>query len=199
MNTKMKNITLLSGIAMLAFISDIYGQPLVENLTSKTKQSGTLYSTPSVPQAAYFAGANPCLVGVGAGGSGGPVGLSFAMGRSDESCQRRSDAGAWHSLGFDDIAFARMCEDLDNQRAVEATGRHCPHGSPMVSPASSTPAPATTPLQPTPIQPPNQAPPPKPVVENSNQNMVSNAPSWCKYANRTDRLNVAYIHQMCGG
>jgi hypothetical protein len=202
----MKKIMLASSILMLPFITDGYAQSsLDQTITSastsyqvnKNKSSGTLYTTPSVPQAAYFAGANPCLVGVGAGGAGGPIGLSFAYGKSDEACQRRSDAGAWHSLGYDDIAFARMCEDDDNRKAVEMTGRHCPNGVAIVTPASAPPPPTT--LQPAPNVPLNQAQPPRPVSINANQVIVSNAPTWCKDANRTDQLHAEYVRYMCGG
>ena len=121
----------LSGTLHAQDINQTLQSTTYSNAQQKTKQTGSLYTTPSVPQAAYFAGANPCLVGVGAGASGGPVGLSFAIGRSDEGCQRRSDAGAWHSLGFDDIAIARMCQDDENRSALEATGRKCPQGVPV--------------------------------------------------------------------
>lgn len=89
-------------------------------------QSGHVYSTPSV-QGSYFGGANPCLVGTGAGAAGGPVGFSINIGKSDAGCNRRSDAAAWHALGYDNIAMARMCQDQGNADAFfSTTGMACP-------------------------------------------------------------------------
>jgi hypothetical protein len=105
----------------------VSGSSIVTNniIPSNTSShvSGSVYGTPSVPQAAYFAGTNPCLVGVGAGGSGGPIGLSIAFGHNDPGCTRRSDAAAWHALGMDDVAVARMLQDDDNAAAYKAAGR----------------------------------------------------------------------------
>lgn len=94
--------------------------------TARVTQDGHVYSTPSV-SGSYFAGANPCLVGTGIGGAGGPVGFNINVGRSDEGCTRRSDAAAWHALGLDQIAIARMCQDQKNADAFfAATGLACP-------------------------------------------------------------------------
>jgi hypothetical protein len=137
-------------------------------------QSGHLYTTPSVPQAAYFAGTNPCLVGVGAGGSGGPIGLSFAFGHNDEGCTRRSDAAAWHALGMDDVAVARMLQDDDNAAAYKAAGRG-------VTPvAAVTPAPVAV--------------IPTPVVVASGRPV----PAWCANAVPSARLTQEYINYECG-
>jgi len=112
--------------------------------TTDLRYSGHEYSTPSV-QGSYFAGANPCLIGVGASSAGGPIGLSFTFGRNDPGCQRRSDAAAWHALGHDDVAVARMCQDDDNHAAFEALGCLCPQGRPkVVSVALATPIPPQT-------------------------------------------------------
>ena len=100
--------------------------------TQRVIYSGHEYSTPSV-QGSYFAGANPCLIGVGASGAGGPVGLSFTFGRNDEGCNRRSDAAAWHALGHDDVAMARMCQDEDNEKAFQALGYTCPQNRSKVA------------------------------------------------------------------
>jgi len=103
---------------------DANGNPLPT--TSRIETSGHTWTTPNV-QGSYFAGANPCLVGVGASGAGGPIGLSFTFGRNDQGCNRRSDAAAWHALGLDRAAQARMCQDQDNADAYfAATGAVCP-------------------------------------------------------------------------
>lgn len=87
---------------------------------------GHSYSTPSV-QGSYFGGTNPCLVGTGGGAAGGPIGFNINIGRSDEGCSRRSDAAAWHAMGFDNIAVARMCQDEKNADAFfAASGLACP-------------------------------------------------------------------------
>ena len=104
------------------------------------------YTTPSI-QGSYFAGANPCLVGVGGGAAGGPVGLSFTFGKNDEGCTRRSDAAAWHALGRDDVAIARMCQDTDNRKAFEAVGYVCPQDQ-RKTVALAVPATAIVPVAP---------------------------------------------------
>lgn len=97
---------------------------------STVKHSGHTYSTPVVA-GSYFAGANPCLVGTGVGAAGGPVGFNINLGKSDKGCQRRADAGAWHALGFTNVAIARMCEDQKNADAWFAnTGEVCPGADP---------------------------------------------------------------------
>ena len=172
------------------------------------RQSGTLYTTPSVPQSAYFAGANPCLVGVGAGGSGGPIGLSIAFGRNDDACQRRSDAAAWHALGMDDVAVARMLQDDDNLKAFYAAGRTnippaapqqvVPQGNSMPPDGVSSPKPGTVP-----------APTPVPGAHGSNgpsSNVVAYAavvsnryvPDWCDDPNSRAKVTAVYLNYMCG-
>lgn len=88
--------------------------------------SGHTWTTPVVA-GSYFGGTNPCLVGTGAGAAGGPIGFNINLGKSDEACTRRSDAAAWHAMGFSNIAVARMCQDQKNADAFFATtGFACP-------------------------------------------------------------------------
>lgn len=90
---------------------------------------GHTWTTPSA-QGSYFGGANPCLVGTGGGAAGGPIAFNLNIGRSDEGCQRRSDAAAWHAMGFDNVAIARMCQDQKSADAFfSATGQVCPGAS----------------------------------------------------------------------
>lgn len=94
--------------------------------SSKITNDGHVWSTPTV-LGSSFGGANPCLVGSGAGAAGGPVGFSINIGRSDEACTRRNDAAAFHAMGMDNVAIARMCQDRDNADAFfSATGYACP-------------------------------------------------------------------------
>jgi hypothetical protein len=147
------------------------------NTTSHFKESGSLYTTPSV-QGSYFSGANPCLIGVGGGAAGGPVGFSINIGRNDEGCQRRSDAAAWHALGLDRVAVARMCQDPDNKKAFEDSGFQCPIKPTLASatePAQLAVAPVVV-------------PPPKPV-------RLPGSPDWC---DNPIGKNPAYIHYVCG-
>lgn len=91
---------------------------------------GHTWTTPSA-QGSYFGGANPCLIGTGGGAAGGPIAFNINIGRSDEGCQRRSDAAAWHAMGFDNVAVARMCQDLKSADAFfAATGQMCPGSLP---------------------------------------------------------------------
>ncbi len=93
---------------------------------TSVKYSGHTYTTPVVG-GSYFAGANPCLVGTGIGAAGGPIGFNINVGKSDAGCTRRSDAAAWHALGYDNIAISRMCQDVLNADAFFAsTGFACP-------------------------------------------------------------------------
>lgn len=91
---------------------------------------GHTWTTPSA-QGSYFGGANPCLVGTGGGAAGGPIAFNINVGRNDEGCQRRSDAAAWHAMGFDNVAIARMCQDQKSADAFfSATGQACPGAAP---------------------------------------------------------------------
>lgn len=93
---------------------------------SSVRYSGHTYTTPSVA-AGFVSGANPCLVGTGGGAAGGPIGFSLSIGKSDKGCQRRSDAAAWHALGYDNVAIARLCQDVESADAFfSATGFACP-------------------------------------------------------------------------
>ena len=159
-----------------------YTQPA--NTTSTVTSGGHLYTTPSVPGSTYFGGANPCLVGYGAGGAGGPVGLSFSFGKNDEGCTRRSDAAAWHALGYDDVAVARMTQDDDNLKAWNAAG----HGPlPVPTPvAAAVPAPA-------PVAAPVEAAAPVAAPAAPHRKV----PAWCATAVPGDHMNAAYIHYMC--
>lgn len=93
--------------------------------------SGHTYTTPAVG-GSYFAGANPCLVGTGAGAAGGPIGFNINVGRNDKDCTRRSDAAAWYALGLPAVAVARLCQDTDKSNPSNAdaffasTGFACP-------------------------------------------------------------------------
>ncbi len=107
--------------------------------------SGHTWTTPSA-QGSYFGGANPCLVGTGGGAAGGPIAFNINVGRNDEGCQRRSDAAAWHAMGFDNVAIARMCQDVKSADAFfSATGQICPGALPSrYKLADGSPAPAAT-------------------------------------------------------
>jgi len=153
--------------------------------TTNLRYSGHEYSTPSV-QGSYFAGANPCLIGVGASGAGGPIGLSFTFGRNDPGCQRRSDAAAWHALGHDDVAIARMCQDDDNHAAFEALGYLCPQSRPkvatvaLVTPVSPQPATAGAMTYPQPVSPnPSIAAQPSPNTVATRIPESIDRPDWC--------------------
>lgn len=93
--------------------------------------SGHTYTTPAVG-GSYFAGANPCLVGTGAGAAGGPIGFNINIGRNDKDCTRRSDAAAWYALGLPAVAVTRLCQDMDKSNPMNAdaffsaTGFACP-------------------------------------------------------------------------
>jgi hypothetical protein len=93
---------------------------------SDINYSGHTWTTPNV-NGGYMGGTNPCLVGTSVGAAGGPIGFNLNLGKNDEGCNRRSDAAAWHGMGFDNIAVSRMCQDQKNADAFFAsTGMACP-------------------------------------------------------------------------
>ena len=113
--------------------------------------SGHEYSTPNVG-GSYFAGANNCLVGVGAGASGGPFGFSLNWGRDSAACERRMDAGAFFSMAgathdprLIEAALNRMCDGDDNKGALQAAGYVCPIDRPRVVVAAAVAAPPASP------------------------------------------------------
>lgn len=111
--------------------------------TADINYSGHTWTTPNV-SGGYFGGTNPCLVGTGGGAAGGPIGFSINLGRSDEACTRRSDAAAWHAMGYDNIAVTRMCQDTKNADAFfSTTGFACPgtNASSRYKRADGSPAP----------------------------------------------------------
>lgn len=115
-----------SAVTVEAITGPVSEAPAHETVT----YSGHEWTTPSV-QGSYFAGANPCLIGTGGGIAGGPIGINLNFGRSDEGCTRRSDAAAWHAMGFDNVAVARMCQDRKSADAFfAATGTTCPGADP---------------------------------------------------------------------
>lgn len=160
-----------------------YTTPANTSSSNTVTSNGHLYTTPAVPGGTYFGGANPCLVGVGAGGAGGPIGLSVSFSHNDEGCTRRSDAAAWHALGYDDVAIARMTQDDDNLKAWKAAG----HGvAPAAAPvAQVTPAPVVAPVP---------APVATPVAYHV---PARNVPAWCATAVPSEKLTAGYIKFMC--
>ena len=172
--------------------------------TANVRYSGHEWTTPSV-QGSYFAGANPCLIGIGGSAAGGPIGLSFTFGRSDEGCQRRSDAAAWHALGHDDVAVARMCQDDDNRTAFEAIGFLCPQSRPkgaqvaMLAPPSAPSAggPAPQPMNYAPVLPnPAIAAQPTPGMVATRLPQATDRPDWCGVV--TGPKERASYKQACG-
>lgn len=172
--------------------------------TANIRYSGHEWTTPSV-QGSYFAGANPCLIGIGGSAAGGPIGLSFTFGRSDEGGQRRSDAAAWHALGHDDVAVARMCQDDDNKAAFEAIGFLCPQGRPkgaqvaMLAPPAVPPASgaAPQPLTYAPVLPnPSIAAQPSPGTVATRLPQGTDRPDWCSAVTGPKERNS--YKQACG-
>ncbi len=114
-------------------VNAITGPNSTTNVPQKqdVNYSGHTYTTPAVG-GSYFAGANPCLVGTGAGAAGGPIGFNINVGRSDKDCTRRSDAAAWYALGLPAVAVTRLCQDMDKRNPMNAdaffsaTGFACP-------------------------------------------------------------------------
>lgn len=111
-----------SAVTVEAITGPITQAPPNETIT----YGGHEWTTPAVG-GSYFGGANPCLIGTGGGAAGGPIGFSINLGHNDQGCQRRSDAAAWHAMGFDNVAIARMCQDVHSADAFfAATGEACP-------------------------------------------------------------------------
>lgn len=115
------------------------------NTTNETRFSGsyTVRNTPDVYAPAIAGGANPCVVGVSAGGAVAGFGLSFGMTRNDEGCERRNTAALLYNMGERDVAQELLCETASVRAARLRTGRPCAED--RAAPAQASAAPSTTP------------------------------------------------------
>lgn len=115
------------------------------NTTNETRFSGsyTVRNTPDVYAPAIAGGANPCVVGVSAGGAVAGFGLSFGMTRNDDGCERRNTAALLYNMGERDVAQELLCETASVRAARLRTGRPCAED--RAAPAQTSAAPSTTP------------------------------------------------------
>lgn len=97
------------------------------NTFNETKFSGsyTVHNTPNVYAPALAGGANPCVVGVSAGGAVAGFGISFGLTRNDDGCERRNTAALLHNMGERDVAQEVLCETESVRQARLRVGRPC--------------------------------------------------------------------------
>ncbi len=88
-----------------------------------------------------------CMGSTSVGASFSGFGFNGGSTWTDQNCVRRLDAREFRAMGMNDVAVALLCQNPDNQRAIESTGRTCTN-QPMQSatlaeePVDTTMAPA---------------------------------------------------------
>ena len=107
---------------------------------SATHYSGGIANVPTVV-GGVIQGANPCLVGVGAGGAFMGGGFSITVGKSDRGCNMRSNSATLYTMGdrmagpaglqLKMAAAYNMCPDDEVKTALHAAGFACPGDAPQ--------------------------------------------------------------------
>jgi len=97
------------------------------NTTNEIRYSGsyTVHNTPDVYAPPIAGGANPCVVGVSAGGAVAGFGISFGLTRNDDGCERRNTAALLHNMGEREVAQEVLCETESVRQARLRAGRPC--------------------------------------------------------------------------
>ena len=102
------------------------------------KTAPTIYAPPLVTTMT-----DTCMGSSSLGASFSGFGLSGGTTWTDKNCVRRLDAREFRAMGMNDVAIALLCQNAENQKAVEATGRTCPGMTPVASTVSVEVAPPT--------------------------------------------------------
>lgn len=108
--------------------------------TYTVKSAPALYAPPLVTTMT-----DTCMGSTSVGASFSGFGFNGGSTWTDKNCVRRLDAREFRAMGMNDVALALLCQNPDNQLAVEATGRLCPHQNKAFTqtmsdtPATSTP------------------------------------------------------------
>lgn len=88
-----------------------------------------------------------CMGSSSIGASFSGFGINGGSTWTDKNCVRRLDSREFRAMGMNDVAVALLCQNPDNQAAVEATGRACPSATPQTPLAATIGAPtAPTPI-----------------------------------------------------
>lgn len=98
-------------------------QETVEYKGSYTMKSApALYAPPLVTTMT-----DTCMGSTSMGASFSGFGFNGGSTWTDKNCVRRLDAREFRAMGMNDVAIALLCQNPENQFAVEATGRACPN------------------------------------------------------------------------
>ena len=92
---------------------------------------GDNYEAPDIPVASAYApglavGSDTCMGSSSMGFQGMTFGVSFGTSWLDHDCVRRKDARELHHMGLTMPAVARMCQNPDNQKALNDANVLCP-------------------------------------------------------------------------
>lgn len=103
------------------------GAPETNKNTVEYKGSYTVKSAPALYAPSLTTTmTDTCMGSTSMGASFSGFGLNGGTTWTDKNCVRRLDAREFRSMGMNDVAVALLCQNKDNQAAVEATGRSCP-------------------------------------------------------------------------
>lgn len=109
--------------------------------TYTMKSAPALYAPPLVTTMT-----DTCMGSTSVGASFSGFGFNGGSTWTDKNCVRRLDAREFRAMGMNDVAMALLCQNPDNQLAVEATGRLCPNqGKAAAAQTMSNPSTTTTP------------------------------------------------------
>ena len=115
-----------------------------EKSTVEYKGSYTMKTTPTIyapPLVTTMT--DTCMGSSSLGASFSGFGLSGGTTWTDKNCVRRLDAREFRAMGMNDVAIALLCQNAENQKAVEATGRNCHGMTPVASTVAVEVAPPT--------------------------------------------------------
>ena len=88
--------------------------------TYTMKSAPALYAPPLVTTMT-----DTCMGSTSVGASFSGFGFNGGSTWTDQNCVRRLDAREFRAMGMNDVAVALLCQNPDNQRAIESTGRTC--------------------------------------------------------------------------
>lgn len=99
------------------------------NRTTTNVGSGAGAPTPvstAIAPSLMSSGSDTCLQSKSGGVQLLDIGISRGAYKQDEECNRRRDAKVFKDLGMTVAAVSRMCQQIDNWKAMFASGTPCP-------------------------------------------------------------------------
>ena len=117
LNTSNMNSTVSSNNPSTSTTNNYNGAGAASNVTPPPTAV-----SPSAPSG----GSESCLIGRGMGVQVNVLGLSMGGYKQDAECNRRRDAKALKEQGMSIASVARLCQNLDNWKAMFASATPCP-------------------------------------------------------------------------